>query len=258
MKKVIIAATYGSNNTDVFNRAVFPFVDMLAECFPDYDIRLAYTGKRAREMMKKRGMCADSVEEVLHDLAEKGYDEVAIQPSHIIGGDEFNSIKRVTDTFSGLFDRIDIGAPLLNSSEDIKTVCRLLHDEMQKVDNEIVLMGHGTNHAANHIYQDFDSICKDMGYIHMHVATLESEPSLTELLPVLHDCGRKKITLAPLLFSAGSHACRDMAGESAQSWKSVLIANGFNVTAVLKGLGEYVAVRKLYVSHLTDALAPKL
>lgn len=255
MKRVIIAATYGSNSPEVFQKSVVPFIDAIAESFSDYDIRMAFTGKRAREMMKKQGMCAYSVDEVLQDLADKGYDEVAIQPSHIIGGDEYDSICNAADIFSPFFKRIDVGAPLLHSHEDIREICRLLHDEMKNDDNEIVLMGHGTNHSANHIYCDFDEICKDMGYTHMHTATLESSPSLDDLLPVLSACGRKKITLAPLLFSTGAHACRDMAGDSPESWKSRLTAKGFEVTAVLKGLGEYEIVRKLYVSHLKDALA---
>lgn len=258
MKRAIIAATYGSNSLEVFEKSIEPFTNALAAGFPGCEVRMAFTGKRAREMMKKQGMCADSVEEVLQDLADKGYDEVAIQPSHIIAGDEFDSICDAANKYFSSFKRIVVGAPLLGSPEDIKTICHMLYDEMATDDNEIVLMGHGTDHSANHVYGDFNNVCRDMGYVHMHTATLESSPGLDDLLPVLSASGRNRITLAPLLFSAGAHACRDMAGDSPESWRSRLTAKGFDVTTVLRGLGEYDTVRNLYVSHLTDSLATKL
>ena len=52
---------------------------------------------------------------------------------------------------------------------------------------------------------------------------------------------------------AGDHAMNDMAGEEEDSWKSRLEAEGYEVTCVLKGLGEYKGIQKLYAEHAQNA-----
>ena len=53
---------------------------------------------------------------------------------------------------------------------------------------------------------------------------------------------------------AGDHANNDLAGDEADSWKSVFEAAGFSVRCVLKGLGEYTDIRKLLLSHAAKAM----
>lgn len=56
--------------------------------------------------------------------------------------------------------------------------------------------------------------------------------------------------LRPLMVVAGDHANNDMAGEDADSWKSMFEAAGFDsVTAQIAGLGSIQAVQELYVAH---------
>ena len=57
--------------------------------------------------------------------------------------------------------------------------------------------------------------------------------------------GYQKVVLAPFMIVAGDHANNDLAGDEADSWKSVFEAAGFSVRCVLKGLGEYTDIRKL-------------
>ena len=52
---------------------------------------------------------------------------------------------------------------------------------------------------------------------------------------------------------AGDHAINDMAGEEEDSWKSRLEAEGYEVTCVLKGLGEYPAIQELFIQHVKFA-----
>jgi sirohydrochlorin cobaltochelatase len=51
---------------------------------------------------------------------------------------------------------------------------------------------------------------------------------------------------------AGDHAQNDMAGDEADSWKSVLTREGFAVTPVLQGLGEMDSFAEVFVHHLTE------
>ena len=57
----------------------------------------------------------------------------------------------------------------------------------------------------------------------------------------------------PLMVVAGDHACNDMAGDEEDSWKSQFLQEGLQVSCILKGLGEYPAVRELFVSHAREA-----
>ena len=42
----------------------------------------------------------------------------------------------------------------------------------------------------------------------------------------------------------------DMAGDDPESWYSQFKEAGYEVEAVIKGLGEYAGIRKILVNHL--------
>ena len=52
---------------------------------------------------------------------------------------------------------------------------------------------------------------------------------------------------------AGYHSINDMAGDEEDSWKSILVKNGFEVITVTKGLGENEAFCDIFVDHAVDA-----
>ena len=54
---------------------------------------------------------------------------------------------------------------------------------------------------------------------------------------------------------AGDHAVNDMAGDEEDSWKSLIAAQGCEPLCILRGLGEYEAVRAMYVEHAKAAPA---
>ncbi len=54
---------------------------------------------------------------------------------------------------------------------------------------------------------------------------------------------------------AGDHAIHDMSGEDEDSWRSRFEAEGFSVECIMKGLGEYSGIRKLYIEHAKAAEA---
>ncbi len=52
---------------------------------------------------------------------------------------------------------------------------------------------------------------------------------------------------------AGDHAKNDMAGPEDDSWKSILTGQGYEVEAVLEGLGSNDRFARLFVDHIADA-----
>ncbi|MFR8313843.1 MAG: sirohydrochlorin cobaltochelatase [Ruminococcus sp.] len=117
----------------------------------------------------------------------------------------------------------------------------------------LVLMGHGTEHYANTVYAALDYRFKDMGYENVIVATVEGYPEIDQALNQLEKSDAKKVVIAPFMIVAGDHAKNDMAGEEADSWKNVIGAKGYKVETVLKGLGEYESIRRLFVEHIKTA-----
>jgi sirohydrochlorin cobaltochelatase len=85
------------------------------------------------------------------------------------------------------------------------------------------------------------------------VGTVEGFPKLDDILIALKATGKKKIIVKAMMIVAGDHARNDMAGEEEDSWKNILEKEGFQVTPIIKGLGENDTFAEIFVSHLTDA-----
>ena len=64
----------------------------------------------------------------------------------------------------------------------------------------------------------------------------------------------KRQVLAPFMIVAGDHAQNDLAGADLDSWMNRLSSEGYEVTPVLKGLGEYPQVRQILVEHVQQAM----
>lgn len=63
----------------------------------------------------------------------------------------------------------------------------------------------------------------------------------------------RRVELRPLMTVAGDHAKNDLAGDEEDSWRRRLEAEGYETACVLTGLGEYPAVRALFVEHARQA-----
>ena len=61
------------------------------------------------------------------------------------------------------------------------------------------------------------------------------------------------MVLIPFLVVAGEHVQKDMAGEEERSWKSRFEKSGYEVDCVMRGLGEYPGIRRMYVRHGKEA-----
>ena len=64
----------------------------------------------------------------------------------------------------------------------------------------------------------------------------------------------RKILLMPFMVVAGDHAKNDMAGKE-NSWKSILLSEGYEVRVSLKGLGQFEVIRNIFVEHIEEALS---
>ena len=153
-----------------------------------------------------------------------------------------------------LFNRIRVGKPLLSSVDDYK---KAIHGVMSEVGLEtgemLVLMGHGTDHHANSAYPTLEYTFHALGYNQVLVGTVESFPELKNVMAKLEIAEKKKVALMPFMLVAGDHAKNDMAGEE-DSWKSELEDAGYKVRVIMKGLGEFEGIRKIFLEHIEEAM----
>ena len=254
MEKAILSVSYGTTDDSQLEATVGRVEEIYKKDFPDYEIRRAFTSSHVLAALKRAGRPADTVDEALDKLHKDGFDEVAIQPTHILAGGEYDQICEVAMAHKGDFRKLCVGRPLLDSESDNEVIVDFFEHELATANHAILLMGHGTVHHDNIKYSLLQNTAKRRGYNDIFVFTLEAEPSVHDIIPTLKAAGFSKVILTPLLFGAAGHAKRDMAGEGQGSVASILRDAGFDVECLVKGLGEYPEFAKLYASHLRAAI----
>lgn len=255
MKKAILSVSYCSSDKEQIDATIARVENLYRHTFPDCEISRAFTSRYVLGALHKAGIHVDTVPEALDRLAIAGFDEVYVQPTHIIAGGEYDSILDCADEWKDLFRVLRIGKPLLDTEEDNMYICRYFAHEFVRNNRALVFMGHGSEHPENDKYTKLQATAKRLGYDTIFIMTLEAKPSVEDIIPMIREAGLSKILLTPLLFGAAGHAKRDMASDAPGSVASILRANGFDVECLVKGLGEYDAIAELYARHLRSAMA---
>jgi sirohydrochlorin cobaltochelatase len=113
-------------------------------------------------------------------------------------------------------------------------------------------MGHGTNHPADSVYSLMARIL-ETDHRNVFLGTLEGFPGVDDVLRQARRSTVEKVILMPFLIVAGGHALEDLAGDSANSWKSVFERAGFGTEVHLKGMGKNYDVVKIFIEHTRKA-----
>ena len=256
-KKGLLAVSFGTSVNATREKTIDAIEADFREAFPEYRLYRAWTsGMIIRKLKKRDQIQIDTVTEAMERMLADGITEVVVQPTHVINGVENDQMAADVQKYEDRFERICFGAPLLTSEEDSRMVVEAVMEEFRDLPPEeaLVFMGHGTAHYANSVYAALDYRFKDMGYPNVFLGTVEAYPSMETLMKRVRASGAGRVTLAPFMVVAGDHAVNDMSGDDSGSWRSRFEAEGFAVNCVLKGLGEYRGIRRLYVKHIQDAL----
>ena len=224
-----------------------------------WDVRRAFTSQIIIDHIYDRDKeKIDNVEEALDRAADNGVKRLAVVPTHLMDGHEYNDLCKELADYADTFESITISKPLLSDDPDFSAVAEAISTELSSYEDgqtAIVLMGHGTDADSNGVYAKMQDVFSDMGKANYFVGTVEASPSLEDVLAGVRDKSYKRVVLMPMMVVAGDHANNDMAGDEDDSWKSAFEKEGFEVTCVLKGLGQNKAIRKLYARHLKASLA---
>ena len=271
----ILVVSFGTSFNDSRAEDIKGIEDKLQEAYPDWSVRRAFTAQiiinhvQARDDEK-----IDNMDQALERAVDNGVKNLVVQPTHLMHGAEYDELTEAVENYKDKFESVAIAEPMLGEvgddatviNDDKAAVAQAITDEAVKEagydsmeaaaedGTAFVFMGHGTEHYANTVYAALDYRFKDTGHKNIFLGTVEAYPALDSLLRAADSFHPKKIVLAPFMIVAGDHAQNDLAGADPDSWMNRLSSEGYEVTPVLKGLGEYPQVRQILVEHVQQAM----
>lgn len=266
MKKAILMVSFGTTHIDTRKKTIEVLEEDVREKFgTEYEIYRAWTsGIIRKRVLLKEGLEIRSVLEELEYILNDGIEELIVVPSHIINGVENDMMIESILPYKDSFKKISFTTPLLTDDEDYKNVVRVFEEEILadienisgidvgKEDNALILMGHGSSHYSNAAYPAMDYRFKQMGFKNIYIASVEAYPEIDIVIDVIRDEGYKRIALLPFMMVAGEHAKNDMASDEEDSYKSLLLQEGYEVYPIIKGLAEYTGIRNLILKKISE------
>ncbi len=258
-EKELLVVSFGTSFNDSRRLTVGAIEKALQEAYPDWSVRRAFTSQIIIDHLAKRdGEIIDNVHDALERAIRNGVKILVVQPTHLMDGFEYNDLKKELAAYADAFDQIVLGDALLTIDRDFDMVAEAIVEATAAYDDgetAVCFMGHGTEAASNGVYAKMQTVLSEAGCEHYYIGTVEAEPSVEDVLESVKAGSYKRAVLRPLMIVAGDHANNDMAGDEADSWKSVFEAAGYEVSCVVEGLGQLPAIRQLIVEHAGEAMA---
>ena len=276
----LLVVSFGTSFNDSRAEDVKGIEDALAEAYPDWSVRRAFTAQiiinhvQARDDEK-----IDNMDQALERAVDNGVKNLVVQPTHLMHGAEYDELTEAVENYKDKFESVKIAEPLLGevgadetainedkaavaeaiTAESVKTAGFDSLDAAKEEGTAFVFMGHGTSHTAKISYSQMQTQMEQLGYENVFIGTVEGEPEDTAceaVIEKLKNAGYKKVILRPLMVVAGDHANNDMAGDDDDSWKSQFEASGVfdSIDTQIAGLGEIDAIQQLYVAHTQAAI----
>lgn len=254
----LMVVSFGTSYNDSRRLTVGAIEEAIEKAFPDYSVRRGFTSQIIIDHVKSRdNVTIDNVGEALERAVDNGVKTLVIQPTHLMNGLEYADLVNEVAEYSDAFEKVAVGEPLLTSDEDFKAVAEAITKATAEYDDgetAICFMGHGTEAESNQIYAKMQEVLTAGGYENYFVGTVEAAPDLEDVLAAVQAGEYKKVVLQPLMIVAGDHANNDMAGDEEDSWKTAFESAGYEVTCILRGLGELEEIQQLFVEHAQAAV----
>ena len=244
MKKAILVTSFGTSHRDTREKCLDLIQREVEEKYGSENVERAYTSGIIRRIIEKNeGIHIFDQEEGLKVLKDKGFEEIITMSLHILDGIEYS---KLDDKFG------KISKQLLADDEDFKKIVENKEFNDLEGDDAIVFMGHGTEIEADYAYQKLQEEYLKAGKNNIFIATVDGKVTIKDVIEKMKGKGFKKILLKPFMIVAGDHAKNDMSSDDEDSWKTILKNEGYEVTAVLKGMGEYKFIREMFMDKLKD------
>lgn len=112
--------------------------------------------------------------------------------------------------------RFSVGHPLLCDSSDLDKITAILRESYPtETDTILLAMGHGTEHDANHLYEQLAENFRTQKGFPMRLCTVESTPTFADAIQELKALPQRKVLLIPpAVCSWGTRKGRHGGGKS--------------------------------------------
>jgi sirohydrochlorin cobaltochelatase len=247
----VIATAFG---TSTLARDTYAFFEKYFQArYPGAELLWAFTSRVLREKASVGHGEMRSLENVLHEVEQRGFTKALIQSLHILPGFEF---QKITEAARCSKLKTAIGMPLLTDDADIEKTVAALGDRIPSPEEWVtVLVGHGTQHPVGVAYHKINTVLRRRFKRNVFISVVEGEPGWNTVVASIHASGLKKVKFIPLMFVAGDHMVNDVMGDGTAveeaSWKSQL--DGFEIDGTEKGLGFNTKILDIYLEHLEAA-----
>ena len=96
MKKAILVVSFGTTIRETRQANIDVLEQEIQAAYPDREIRRAFTSGMVRaKIYEEEGLRIDPPAAALENLRRDGFEDVIVQPTHIIPGDEYDRLTAI-------------------------------------------------------------------------------------------------------------------------------------------------------------------
>lgn len=258
MSKAIVLVAFGSANLEGIKQSIGLLENDLNEYFNgEYKVVKAFTSNKIIELLKERhDYVIPHLSKTLFNLVNQGYNEVIIQPLHIMNTSDIKRIEEVVDEYKYSMKRIEICNTLFSNEEEAlikesNTIANIICDDSEESD--ILLVGHGSKKSSNKIYDIIQEAVRKKSNKKVYLATLEGEKTLDLAVEEILKDDAKKLILKSLFIIPGKHVIYDILNSN-DSWSEKIKSKGIEIISDKKSLLQYEKIRELYITKINNVI----
>lgn len=279
MKRAVLIVSFGSSNLEAYKQIEAFIKNIKASINKELFVQCVFTSNiLIKRMKEKNNIDILNIKEALDNLFKDEYDEVILQPLHMIDGKDCDSLRSILEENRGRFNNIKLNPTLLinkgkNTSESASNIASAIKNSIDKNKN-VVLVGHGSNRCSDNCcytsisvneccgtngsvcnddcYKEIEKSLENIGYNRIIIGTLEGSRTREVVLKELKEKEINQVVIMPLLVLPGNHIIKDIKGDN--SWESLFNENNIKTEVILKSLLEYDDIQKIYIDMISEAL----
>lgn len=258
MSKAIILVAFGSTNLEGIKKSIGLLESDLNKYFGDeYTITKAFTSNKIIKLLKERhDYVVPHLSKALFNLSNHGYEEIIIQPLHIMSNNDIIQIKEIVEEYKYSVNKLIVSKALFTDDkeklfEECYEIAKIICEDLG--DNDVLLVGHGSKRSSNNLYYVIEEAVKEVCNKRVYMATLEGEETIDKVITQLKQDSIKNITLQLLFIIPGKHVINDILnGEN--SWINEIKSIGVTVNVSNYSLLQYREIREKYIARINDSL----
>jgi len=257
MSKAIVLTAFGSADLDGIKKSIGLLEKDLNSYFgKEYTVVKSFTSNKIIDLLKERhNYVIPHLSKMLFNLVNQGYEEVIIQPLHIMSGRDKKQIEEIVDEYKYSVEKLVISKSLFTDEDKLNKesyeigniICENIGDA------DILLVGHGSQKSSNKIYDVIEEAVRDITNKKVYMATLEGEKTIDIVIENLANDKVKNLIVKPLFIIPGKHVISDISTGD-ESWINMLREKNINISINENSILQYEGIRKLYIKNINNVI----